>query len=421
MQFQLIKKSKEKKMKLTRRNFIGIAGIGSLSFWTRRTQGSQQPIQSSAFPSLSSSPSVWIELNLDNMGWNLKQIKNVVGVPVMAVIKANAYGHGIEDVGRYLEKNGIDSLMVGKFQEAVQLRNKGISCPIHNFGPVSETDTTWMVEHQVSQSVFSDEIYALDSTALRIGKKALVHIHIDTGMGRMGISFREAPSYINKVARLAGTKIMGISTTLTEDAKYDKIQLDRFNDICQRLEKEEISLGQKHAVSSGGIFTLPSAYLDMVRPGITLYGYYPSDATQAQDKLALRPVLQLKTRVAAVKELRSGDSVSYHRAYKAKKKEKIAVLPIGYSDGYPTSVANKGFVLIQGERHRIIASITANHMEVLLSENTSVSVGDEAVLLGTQGEKSISAFAVARLAEISVYKLLISLNPLLSRTGINPQ
>ncbi len=407
-------------MKLTRRNFIWLTGLSSMSFWTRRTHGSQLPTQQSVFSSLSSTPSVWIELNLNNMGWNLKQIKNLVGVPVMAVIKANAYGHGIEKVGRYLEEKGIDSLMVGKFQEAVQLRSKGISCPIHNFGPISEIDTQWLVEHHVSQSVFSDEIYALDSTALRIGKKALVHIHIDTGMGRMGISYREAPSYISTVARLSGIKIAGISTTLTEDDKYDKTQLDRFNNLCQELEKEEISFGPRHAVSSGGLFTLPSAYLDMVRPGITLYGYYPSNVTQTEDKLSLKPVLQLKARVAAVKSLRSGDSVSYHRVYKAKKKEKIAVLPIGYSDGYPTTAVNKGSVLIRGELNPIIASITANHMEVLLSKDSSVSVGDEAVLIGTQGAAAISAFEVAQWAGISIYKLLLSLNPLLSRMSINP-
>lgn len=402
-------------MKLTRRNFIWLSGIGSMSFWTRKTQGSQMPTQPSSNLSLSSNPSVWIELNLDNMGWNLKQIKNVAGVPVMAVIKANAYGHGIGNVGLYLDQQGIDSLMVGKFQEAVQLRNKGISCPIHNFGPISESDTKWLVEHRVSQSVFSDEIYALDSTALRIGKKALVHIHIDTGMGRMGIPYREAPSYIDKVARLSGIKIMGISTTLTEDNKYDKTQLDRFNDICQGFKEDEIPLGLRHAASSGGIFTMPSAYLDMVRPGITLYGYYPSETTQAEDKLSLRPVLQLKTRVAAVKTLRSGDSVSYHRVYKAKKKEKIGVLPIGYSDGYPTTAVNKGSVLIRGELNPIIASITANHMEVLLSKDSPVSVGDEAILIGTQEKTTISAYDVAQWAEISVYKILLSLNPLLPK------
>lgn len=406
-------------MKLTRRNFIWLTGIGSMSFWTRKTRGSQVTTQSTTNISSSSNPSVWIELDLNNMGWNLKQIKKAVGIPVMAVIKANAYGHGISLVGSYLDKVGIDSLMVGKFQEAVQLRNAGVSCSIHNFGPISETDTKWLIEHSVSQSVFSEKIYTLDSMALQIGKKALVHIHVDTGMGRMGIPYHDAPAYVNKVARLSGVKIMGISTTLTEDVKYDKTQLDRFNDICQGLQKEGISLGLKHAVSSGGIFTFPSAYLDMVRPGITVYGYYPSDSTQAEDSMALRPVLQLKTRVEAVKELRSGDSVSYHRVYKAKKKEKIAILPIGYSDGYPSTAVNKGSVLIQGELKPIIASITANHMVVLLSKDSPVSVGDEAVLIGTQGDASISGFDVAQWADISIYKLLISLNPLLARITIN--
>lgn len=406
-------------MKLTRRNFIWLTGIGSMSFWTRKTRGSQVTTQSTTNISSSSNPSVWIELDLNNMGWNLKQIKKAVGIPVMAVIKANAYGHGISLVGSYLDKVGIDSLMVGKFQEAVQLRNAGVSCSIHNFGPISETDTKWLIEHSVSQSVFSEKIYTLDSMALQIGKKALVHIHVDTGMGRMGIPYPDAPAYVNKVARLSGVKIMGISTTLTEDVKYDKTQLDRFNDICQGLQKEGISLGLKHAVSSGGIFTFPSAYLDMVRPGITVYGYYPSDSTQAEDSMALRPVLQLKTRVEAVKELRSGDSVSYHRVYKAKKKEKIAILPIGYSDGYPSTAVNKGSVLIQGELKPIIASITANHMVVLLSKDSPVSVGDEAVLIGTQGDASISGFDVAQWADISIYKLLISLNPLLARITIN--
>ena len=405
-------------MKLTRRNFFKLTGLGSMCFWSQKSKGFQRDTQPSLSPTLRHDPSVWIELNLDNMGWNLKQIKKMANVPVMAVIKANAYGHGIEEVGRYLDLLGIDSLLVGKFQEAVQLRDRGMTCPIHNFGPTAETDKQWLVEHRVSQSVFSDEIYALDSAALRIGKKALIHIHIDTGMGRMGIPYRDASPYIHKVARLSGIKIEGISTTLTEDEKYDIVQLDRFKTICQEFEQEVIPLGLKHAASSGGILTLPEAYLDMVRPGITLYGYYPSDETQIEDRLSLKPVLQLKTRVAAVKELRSGDSVSYHRAYRAKTKERIAVLPVGYSDGYPSTVTNKGFVLIRGRRHRIIASITANHLEVLLNKDTSASVGDEAVLIGTQGENSITAFDVSRLAEISVYKLLISLNPLLPRIGL---
>jgi alanine racemase len=402
-------------MKLTRRNFLQIFSLGSLSFFPKKRAKTSRPklIPKNSQPR--SPADIWIELNLENLGWNLKQIRKQTRVPVMAVIKANAYGHGLVEVGRYLDRKGIDSLMVGKFQEAVQLREEGITCPVHNFGPLSAADTDWLVENDVSQSVFTDGIHRLDSSALRVGKKAKVHIHIDTGMGRMGIPHHQAQPYIETIAKLSGIKLMGISTTLTEDPEYDKKQLDRFHSLCQKVEERGIGLGLKHAASSGAIFTLPSAYLDMVRPGITLYGYYPSDTTQAEDKLALRPVLHLKTRVAAVKTLRRGDSVSYHRAYVAKKKVKIAVLPVGYSDGYPTTAVNRGTVLIRGKHCPIIASITANHMEVSLPQNINAEIGDEAVLIGTQQEATISAYEAAQWAGVSSYKILLSLNPLLHR------
>lgn len=405
-------------MKLTRRKFMWVSGMGSLSFFSGKTS----EIRKATFPSnkTSSMPldDVWVELNLNNLEWNFKQVRSLAKVPIMAVIKANAYGHGLVEVGRCLDRIGIDSLMVGKFQEAVHLRENGVTCPVHNFGPLWAADTDWLVAHDVSQSVFTDDINALDTSALRLKKMAKVHVHIDTGMGRMGISYQDARLYIERISKLSGIEIAGISTTLTEDPKFDRIQLDRFNSLCLNLEKGGISLGRKHAASSAGLFDSPSVHLDMVRPGITLYGYYPSDDTQEEDRLSLKPVLQLKTRVAAVKTLRPGDSVSYHRAFIAKKKEKIAVLPIGYSDGYPTTSANKGAVLIQGESFPIIASITANHMEVLLSQDSSISVGDEAVLIGTQGNAKISAYDVARWAGVSSYKILLSLSPLLPRRTI---
>jgi alanine racemase len=156
----------------------------------------------------------------------------------------------------------------------------------------------------------------------------------------------------------------------------------------------------------------------MVRPGILVYGYYPSEESQHNDKLALKPVLQLKCRVAAVKTLRPGDSISYHRAYIAKTREKIAVLPIGYSDGYPFNMAGRGFVLLNGERAPIVGSVTANHLEVRLKLDSNVSVGDEAVLIGDQKKENISADELARWAEISTYKILIGLNPLLQRISV---
>lgn len=357
----------------------------------------------------------WIDLNVENMAWNLERLKERVKVPIMAVVKANGYGHGLLEVARFLEKRGVDSLMVGKLQEAELLREEGIRCPILNFGPFHSEEAEIIVKAKISQSVFTDDVEHLNSSALKLHEKAKVHIHIDTGMGRAGIPYYEALPYIEKVSSLKAVEVEGISTTLTEDYEFDREQINRFLSLCRKAEKKGISLGRKHAASSSGIMTLMSSYLDMVRPGIALYGYYPSEETQKEDSLSLKPVLQLKSRVYAIKTLRPGDSVSYHRAYTARKKEKIALIPVGYSDGYPFTVVNKALVLIRGMRFPLIGGITANHIVALLGDDPKVVSGDEVVLIGTQGEEKIWADEVAHWASVSTYKILLSLNPLLPR------
>ncbi len=357
----------------------------------------------------------WIELNLRNMAWNLKKIKHRVRVPVMAVIKANAYGHGLQEVGGFLDKSGIEALMVCKLSKALQLRTSGAKCPILNFGPLFTENTDLLAKYRISQSIFTDRVQLLNQTAQKLKKKIQVHIHVDTGMGRMGIPYHKAEGYIVKVAALENIRIKGISTTLTEDPEFDKIQIERFLFLCQKSEQKGIRLGLKHAYSSAGIFTAGTSFLDMVRPGILLYGYYPNKKTQQQDLLSLRPVLQLKSRVAAVKYLRPGDSVSYHRAYTAKTKQKIAVIPVGYSDGYPFQVVGKGWVLIKGQKFPIIGDITANHLEVRLSVDSPVTMGNEVVLLGSQEKHTISAIDWSEWTGISTYKMLLRLNPLLPR------
>jgi alanine racemase len=401
--------------KISRRNFLLISGIGSTSLFahawdkgrTLLKSGKKSPGQQSYDP--------WIELNLENMSWNLSQVRKVAKVPVMAVIKANAYGHGLAQIGKHLEKTGIDFLMVGKLQEALLLREKGISAPILNFGPFSSRDAKAIIQNNISQSVFDNKISSLSRAALKLGKQAKVHIHLDTGMARTGISYRDALAYIKTVSSLQRVLVEGISTALTEDDDFDKEQLRRFSRVCQEAEKEGISLGLKHAASSDGVLDLPSSHLDIVRPGITLYGYYPSEKTQKEDRLSLRPVLQLKCRVVDVKTLQPGDSVSYHRKFTAQKKEKIAIIPVGYSDGYPPNVIDKGFVLIRGKRFPLIAAVTANHCTALLEEDTAVSAGDEVVLLGHQEKEKITADEIGQWAEVSAYKILINLSPFLPR------
>lgn len=401
--------------KISRRNFLFISGIGSTALYAHALDRRGTLLKSGEKSVGQQGYDPWIELNLENMTWNLSQVRKVTKVPVMAVIKANAYGHGLVEIGRHLEKAGIAHLMVGKLQEAILLREKEVSTPILNFGPFSSRDAEIIVQNNISQSVFNKNVSSLNEAALKLGKRAKVHIHVDTGMGRMGISYRDAFPYIKTVSSLKGVFVEGISTALTEDDDFDKEQLKRFMNICKQAEREGISLGFKHAASSDGTLDLPSSHLDMVRPGIALYGYYPSEKTQKEDRLALKPVLQLKCRVVDVKTLHSGDSVSYHRKYTAQKMEKIAIIPVGYSDGYPHNVVNKAFVLIRGKRFPLIAAVTANHCAALLEGNTPLSPGDEVVLLGNQGKEKITADEVASWAEVSSYKILISLSPFLPK------
>jgi alanine racemase len=402
--------------KISRRNFLFISGISSTSLFVHALDRRGTLLKSGEKPTGKQSYDPWIELNLENMTWNLNQIRKLTKVRVMAVIKANGYGHGLIEIGRHLEKAGIDFLMVGKLQEALLLRKKDVSTPILNFGPFGSKDAEIIIKSNISQSVFDKKVSCLSEAALKLGKQAKVHIHVDTGMSRMGISYRDALPYIKAVSSLKGVLVEGISTALTEDDEFDKEQLKRFIHLCKQAEKEDISLGLRHAASSDGVLDMPSSHLDMVRPGIALYGYYPSEKTQKEDRLALKPVLQLKCRVVDVKTLHPGDSVSYHRRYTAQKMEKIAIIPLGYSDGYPHNVVNKGFVLINGKRFPLIAAVTANHCAALLEGNTPVSAGDEAVLLGDQGKEKITADEIAGWAEVSAYKILISLSPFLPRT-----
>jgi alanine racemase len=401
-------------MKINRRNFLSFVGVSSAAFLSGRMDFNR-PHPGSNYNN-SSYDDVWIELKLENMGWNLEQIRKFVKVPIMAVIKCNGYGHGLVEVGRYLDQKKIDALMVVSLPEALKLREAGISCPVHNFGPLHEDAAEILINKNISQSIFTEEAQKLNAAALKIGKRIDVHIHVDTGMARMGIPFYEALPYIKKVAGWKGLRIKGISTAMSEDNELDKEQIKRFKILCKHAESEGISLGIKHAVSSTGIFSQRSSYLDMVRPGLLLFGYYPSQEVRDKFKeITLKPVLQLKSRVAVVRNLRPGDTVSYNKSYVAKTREKIAVIPVGYSNGYPYNAQGKTFVLINDERCPVVAYMSANHMEVLLKPDSNVSIGDEVVLLGAQGKEEITADDIAEWTGVSSYKVMIWLNPLMPR------
>lgn len=361
----------------------------------------------------------WLEINLANMGWNLEQIRQKVdNKPVMAVIKANAYGHGLVKVGKFLENQKISFLAVGKFQEALELRENMVQTPILNFGSFSSSEAEEIARRDISQSIYADDFKLLAEKAKKLKKTVKVHIKIDTGLGRIGVPYYKALPLIEKIAGTDGISIEGIFTPLTEEMEFDKTQLKRFLEVCQKAKEKGISVGLRHIASSAGVISFPNAYLDMVRPGIAIYGQYPSTREYEARRIDLRPTMALKTRVMYVKTLRPGDSVSYHKAFLAEKETRVATLSIGYSDGYPYQVAGKAEVLAGGKRWPSIALVTSNHMTIDVTGFDNINVGDEVVLFGKQGENEIAAEELAAWAGTSVYKILIWMNPLLEKEFI---
>lgn len=355
----------------------------------------------------------WIEINLDNLAWNLSQVRRrVSNRPVMVVIKANAYGHGLVGVAQFLERQNVRHFAVGKVQEAVSLREKGITSTILNFGPFSGEEAVQLVELDVSQSVYTDAVDMLAEAARRLNKRAKVHIKVDTGLGRVGVPYYEAGPFIERVASISETQIEGIFTTFTEDPEFDRVQLDRFLQVCDAAAQKGISLGLRHAASSAAVATFPESFLDMVRPGDAIYGLEPLP------NLDPRPVMSLKTRVIYVKRLRPGDAVSYHRRFTAERETLVATLPLGYSDGYPPQAVEKGQVLIQGRRWPLIAAVTANHSTVDVTGAEALKIGDEVVLFGKQADEELTIGELADWAGSSVYKVAIGMSPTLPRVDI---
>jgi alanine racemase len=394
-------------------------GTGSLAAITLGA-GDTRPASSPAAPSPDSAMDPRVDVDLASLAWNFLQVKRYAGVPVMAVVKANAYGHGIVEVSKTLEKAGADWLMTGRLKEAAVLREAGVRCPILNFGPFDRDDCPELIERNISQSVSTDVAVFLQEAAAKLGKKASVHVDIDTGMRRTGISYTRALRLLEKIASLDRVRIDGVCTTLTEDPEFDREQIKRFLEVCSAAGKRGIPLGLRHAASSAGLLASRELCLDMVRPGITLYGYYPNARTQKEDPLRLRPALKLAARVVFIEDLEPGDSLSYHRAFTAPSRMRVATVGAGYSDGYPPELGGKGRVRIGNGEFSALKAVTASHMMVDLGDDRDVRIGDEAVLIDPRPGSGLTADALAERCGISDYRILIGLNPLVHRRISRP-
>ncbi|MCP4542726.1 MAG: alanine racemase [Chloroflexi bacterium] len=355
----------------------------------------------------------WLEINTKNLAWNVSQVRNKVGdTPIMAVVKCNAYGHGTVGVAQVLEKQGIQQFAVVKVQEAVALRENGVTGTILNFGPISPLEADQIVRYDISQSIFSEAVGVLANAARRLNKQAKVHIKVDTGLSRVGVPYHETLPFIEKIASMPGLVIEGIFTTLTEEADFDRVQIERLLQVCDEAKKRGISVGTRHASSSDAVATLSVPFLDMVRPGNCFYGFEPLP------NLNLKPVMSLKTRVILVKKMRPEDTIAYHRQRQVEKEMLLAILPMGYADGYPHQVVDKAQVLIRGRRWPIIVYMSANHAFVDITGSRDIKVGDEVVLFGTQEGETISLQELAKWADSSVYKVATGMSPFLPRVSL---
>ena len=405
-------------MKPSRRSFLE-AGLALPALLGASSSPSATLQSSDSSSSKDSSFDPWVEIHRENLRHNVLEIsRRADSRPILAVIKNNGYGMGVANVAQLLEtQSEIFGFAVVKLHEAISLRDAGIRKPILLLGPFDELNFEDAVTRGIMPMIYTPLGPALDKIAAKTQKPVPLHICIDTGIGRVGVPYHQAAPLIRDLASRKSVRIQGTMMTFTEDPDFDKEQLHRFHESCGSLEKDGIALGKKHAASSFTLFQHPEAFLDMVRPGMAIYGIYSENEFRHTTIMDLRPAISLKARVIYVKKLRKGDSAGYNRAYMAKDDVWLATLPVGHADGWPRTAAlahEKGAkVRINGNLYPVIASVSASHCIVEIGKEETVKIGDFATFFDWQpGSRPED---VSESCGASVYDLTMHLNPLLPR------
>lgn len=360
--------------------------------------------------------SAWLEINLDNLKHNIEIIRiNSLNSPIMAAIKADAYGHGAENIAFALEELGIEYLAVATKDEALELRVDGIKSPILMFQPPFVEHIDELVKNEISLTLASPlNLDRIIRSAQKHNVKVKVHIKIDTGMGRIGFNFKDEKLYrfAKRISKEPHLILEGIyshfSTMSTDDPEYMELQFRRFVEIIERIKKDNIRVKYCHISNSSAIISKPEYKLDMVRPGIMMYGLYPSEALKEYVKL--KPVLSFKARIAFVKNIKEEIGISYAKTYKAKKGEVIATLPVGYADGLSRAFSNKINVLFRGKRVPVVGTICMDQCMINLTGFENVKTGEEVVIIGEQKKDSISIDDWAEKINTINYEIATSLS-----------
>ncbi|MEE8441061.1 MAG: alanine racemase [Spirochaetia bacterium] len=326
-------------------------------------------------------------VHLGNLRKNIGLIrKHTGGRPMICLaLKADAYGHGIVGIGREAAATGVDYFAVATVDEAVELRNAGLTIPVLLYSLPTPDEIPEIVEHDVIPVVSDEELAdLLEAEAKRRGRVITVHLKIDTGMGRIGCTPEAAPSLAADLAARSNLTLGGISTHFATSDSADptptRKQIQRFDTALRSIRRSGIDPGIVHAGNSGGILAYPEAWYDMIRPGILAFGYFPSD--EQPRELEIRPVMDLRSRLVFIKEVQAGTPVSYGSTWRATQRTYIGTIPVGYGDGYNRLLSNRGRVVIRGASYPIVGRVCMDHIMVNLGSTCSVERFDDVLLFG---------------------------------------
>ena len=342
----------------------------------------------------------WAEINLDNLKFNLKNIKKLLkeDTKICGVVKANAYGHGSVEISKALIKEGVDYLAVARLEEGIELRQNDINVPILCLGYVDENSLEYAIKNNIDITIYSYEAAnKLNEICENLGKKSSVHIKIDTGMSRIGfLPNIESIDDIEKIYKLSNIDIKGIYTHFAVADEKDKAftykQAERFSYVTKELEGRNVYIPIKHVSNSAATMDCSDLNFNMVRCGIILYGHYPSDDVN-KEVLPLKPLMTLKTKIAHIKELDSDVGISYGLRYKTSEKTTIATLPIGYADGFTRLLTDKSKVKVNGEMVPVVGKICMDQCMIKINKKDDIKIGDEVIIFGEGYEERIENLA----------------------------
>ena len=361
----------------------------------------------------------YARIDLNALMNNVNAMKNHLqeGTKIAAVIKTDGYGHGAVPIAKKLDEvEFIWGFAVATIEEAMELKEAGICKPILIIGFVFEDDYELMVEHDIRTAVFTlDMAEKLSMTAMRLNKEYPVHIKVDTGMARIGcMADEDGVQLVSKISKLPMIQIEGIFTHFAKADEADKTpakkQLALFHSFVDKVEKEiGITIPMKHCSNSASIIEISEANMDMVRAGIILYGLWPSDEVD-KNIISLSPVMSLYSSVSYIKTVPEGTQVSYNGTYVTKRVTKIATVPVGYGDGYPRTLSNKGYVLIHGMKAPIIGRICMDQFMVDVTDIPDVRIGDVVTLIGTDGNETITIEMLGSMCDRFNYEFVCDLN-----------